>query len=156
MECSRIKKKLSAYLDGEMPEQERKIISEHLQQCDECRAELSALSAVGDALNTIEGMEVPPYFMTRLRQNIGEQAELVPFLQRIKGLVVTAATAVAVVASLFIGNQAGKTIYQSIAQTPEPVLAETSDILGLGTFIEFPDGSLSDIYNELIAGGNSG
>lgn len=156
MKCFRIKKKLSAYLDGEMPEQERITISEHLKQCEECRAELAALSAVADALNTIEGMEVPPYFMTRLRQNVREQAKPVPFLLRIKSLAVTAATAFALVASLFIGNQAGKTLYQSIAQTPEPVMVETDDVFGLGAFEEFPDGSLSDIYNELVTGGNNG
>jgi anti-sigma factor (TIGR02949 family) len=156
MKCSKIRKKLSAYLDGEMPEHERSVISEHLQQCKECRAELTALSAVRDALNSIEGMEVPPYFMTRLRQHIKEQREPVPFRQRIRGLVFTAATAFALVASLFIGNQAGKTLYQSIAHTPEPVVAETNNVFGLGAFEEFPDNSLSDIYNELVTGGNNG
>jgi anti-sigma factor RsiW len=156
MKCSRSKKKLSAYLDGEMPEQEREVISQHLQQCEECRGEVAAFSAVTDALNTIEGIEVPPYFMTRLRQQVREQAKPVPFFQRIRGLAVTAATAVAVVASLFIGNQAGKTLYRSIAQTPEPVIAETNNIFGVSAFEEFPDGSLSDIYNELVAGGNNG
>jgi anti-sigma factor RsiW len=156
MKCSRIKKKLSAYLDGEMPEHERNIISEHLRQCKDCRAELAALSAVRDALKSIEGMEVPPYFITRLRQHIKEQRESVPFLKKIRSLAFATASAFAVVASLFIGNQAGKTLYQSIAQTPEPVMAETNDVFGLGAFEEFPDGSLSDIYNELITGGNNG
>lgn len=156
MKCSRIKKKLSAYLDGEMPKQERIVISEHLQQCEEYRAELAALSAVRDALNTIEGMEVPPYFMTRLRQHVREQTKPVPFLRRIRGLAVAAATAFALVASLFIGNQAGKTLYQSIVQTPEPVISESNNVFGLSAFEEFPDGSLSDIYNELVTGGNSG
>lgn len=156
MKCSRIMKKLSAYLDGEMPEQERIAISEHLQQCAECRAELAALSAVRDALNSIEGMEVSPYFMNRLRQRIKEQRESVPFLQRIKGLAFTTVTAFALVASLFIGNQAGKTLYQSIIQTSEPAVAETNDAFGLGAFEEFPDGSLSDLYNELVTGGNNG
>jgi len=156
MKCSRIKKKLSAYLDGEMPEHEKNIISEHLRQCKDCRAELAALSAVRDVLKSIEGMEVPPYFIARLRQHIKAQAKPLPFLQRIKSLAVTAATAFALVASLFIGNQAGKTLYQSIAQTPEPVTAETSNVFGLSAFEEFPDGSLSDIYDELLAGGNNG
>jgi len=156
MKCSRIKKKLSAYLDGEMSERERQIISQHLQQCEECNKELAALSAVRDAINTIDGMEVPPYFVTRLRQHIREQARPAPFFQRIRGLAVTAATAGAVVASLFIGNQAGKTLYQSIAQTTEPVIAETNNVFGMSAFEEFPDGSLSDIYNELVAGGNNG
>ena len=156
MKCSRIRKKLSAYLDGEMHEGGSNDVSEHLQQCEECRKELAALSAVRDALNTIEGMEALPYFMTRLRQRMREQAKPVPFVQRIRSLATTAATAVAVVASLFIGNQAGKALYQSILHTPEPAVAETNNVFGLGAFEEFPEGSLSDIYNELVTGGNNG
>ena len=156
MKCSKIKKRLSAYLDGEMPGQERRIISEHLKQCGECQAELAALSSVVDALETIEGFEVPPYFMTRLRQTVREQEKPMPFLQRMKRLAISAATAVGVIASLFIGNQAGKNLYQSITRTSEPVVAETGNVFGLGAFDEFPEGSLSDIYDELVTGGNSG
>ena len=144
MKCSRIKKKLSAYLDGEMPEQERIVISEHLQRCEECKAELAGLMKVADSLNILDGVDVPPYFMTRLRQYIKEEAKPVSFLQRIRGVAISAATALAVIVSLFIGNQAGRTLYQSIAQTPEPAMAETNDVFGLSTFEEFPDGSLSD------------
>ena len=156
MKCSKIKKRLSAYLDGEMPGQERRIISEHLKQCEECRAELAALSSVVDALETIEGFEVPPYFMTRLRQAVREQEKPMPFLQRMRSLAISAATAVGVIASLFIGNQAGKNLYQTITRTSEPVVAETDNVFGLGAFDEFPEGSLSDIYDELVTGGNSG
>jgi anti-sigma factor RsiW len=156
MKCSRIKKKLSVYLDGEMPEQERIVISEHLQRCEECKAELAGLMKVADSLNILDGVDVPPYFMTRLRQYIKEEAKPVSFLQRIRGVAISAATALAVIVSLFIGNQAGRTLYQSIAQTPEPAMAETNDVFGLSTFEEFPDGSLSDIYNELVTGGNNG
>lgn len=156
MKCSGIKRKLSAYLDGEMPEQEKITISEHLQQCKDCSVELAALSAVKEALNDIEGIEVPPYFMTRLRQNIREQVKPTSIRQKVRRLVFTGATAFAVVASLFLGNQAGKILYSSINRTLEPAVAETSNGFGLGAFEEFPDGSLSDIYNELVTGGNNG
>ncbi len=156
MKCSRIERKLSAYLDGEMPEQKRAVISEHLKQCEGCRAKLSGFRAIADALDTIEDMEAPPYFTTRLRQRLTEQKRTLPLLQRIRSLAVTAATTVAVVGSLFIGNQAGRILYQSITLIREPVMSETSEVFGLGAFEEFPDGSLSDIYNELITGGNNG
>jgi len=156
MKCSRIRKKISSYSDGEMPECEMHLISEHLQQCKECRAELAALSAVHDALNAIEGMEVPPFFMTRLRQSIREESRPASIRQRIRGLVFTAATAFALVASLFLGNQAGKNLYRSITQSPTPAVVETNNVFSLDSFEEFPDGSLSDIYDELVAGGYSG
>ncbi len=156
MKCSKIKRRISAYIDGEVPEHERNLISEHLQQCEECAVELAALSAATDALNEIKGIEVPPFFMTRLRQNIREQTETVSIRQKIKRLVFSAVTAFAVIASVLVGNQAGKILYSSIARTHEPAVAETGDVFGLGAFEEFPDGSLSDIYYELITGGDNG
>jgi anti-sigma factor RsiW len=156
MNCSKTKKKLSAYLDGEISEQERHMISEHLKLCSECQAELAAMSSVSDALETLEGFEVPPFFITRLRQGIREQERPVPFFKRIRSVAISTATALGVIISLFIGNQAGRTIYQAIARAPEPVEAETNEVFGVGAFEEFPEGSLSDIYSELVTGGNNG
>lgn len=156
MKCSRIKQRLSAYLDKEMSEQERLTISEHLKECEECRAEFAVLSSISDALKAIEGFEVPPYFTTRLRQAVREMEWRSPLLQRMRGVAISTATALAVVFSLFIGNQAGKMIYQLIARNSESATTETNNGFGLGAFEEFPDGSLSDIYNELITGGDNG
>jgi anti-sigma factor RsiW len=156
MECSRIKKRLSAYLDGEVSEDERITISEHLGQCDACQKELTSLSKVVDVLGRIEEMEVPPYFMTRLKQQVRAQVKPKPFFQRIRSMVLSAATAIAVVVSILAGSQMGRTIYQAITQTTELNQAVTGDVFGVGAFEEFPVGSLSDIYNELITGGNNG
>ncbi len=156
MKCSHVKRKLSAYLDGELSIAEKKEIESHLQQCSGCQEELTALSSVTDALSILEGMEPPPYFMDRVRQGIRDEARSIPFLERIRSIAISIATATAVVVSLLIGNQFGRTLYRSVAATAVSEAAEESDVFGLGTLEEFPDGSLSDIYNELIAGGNSG
>ena len=156
MKCSEVKRKLSAYLDGEVSDADRKEIAEHLKTCEDCQEELAALSSVSDALVLLGGIEVPPYFMTRVRQCISDEAKAIPFLERIRSIAVTAATAIAVIGALFIGNQFGRTLYHSITGKGTPATAQASDVFGLGAFEEFPDGSLSDIYNELVAGGNDG
>ena len=156
MKCSEVKRKLSAYLDGEMSERDKKDIAEHVQQCKGCKEELAALSKVMDALGVLEGMEPPPYFITRVRQCVREEGKSAPFLEKIRSVAISFATAAAVVVSVLIGNQFGRTLYQSVAPTVASQTAETNDMFGLGTLEEFPDGSLSDIYNELVAGGNSG
>jgi anti-sigma factor RsiW len=156
MKCSQVRRKLSAYLDGEVSERDKKEIDGHLQQCKGCQEELAALSGVSDSLGIMAGMEPPSYFMTRVRQCIREEVKPRPFLGKVRSIVFSAATAFAVVVSLLIGNQVGRILYQSVAATGESQTAETTDVFGLGTLDEFPDGSLSDIYNELVAGGNSG
>lgn len=156
MKCYKIKKRLSAYLDGEITEEERKIISEHLAGCEKCHEELAAFSKVQDSLRVLRGMDVPSYFMTRLRQQLREETQPLPFLERIRSVVISAGTAVAIIVSLFIGNQVGRTLYQSIAAGTTLQTTETTNIFGSNAFEEFPDGSLSDIYNDLVAGGNNG
>ncbi|UCD05041.1 MAG: zf-HC2 domain-containing protein [candidate division WOR-3 bacterium] len=156
MKCSEVKRKLSAFLDGEIPSAGKKEIIEHLETCRGCQEELAALSEVMDALGVLEGMEPPPYFITRVRQSVREEGKPVPFLERIRSVAISFATAAAVVTSVLIGNQFGRTLYQSVAPAAISETAETGDIFGFGTLEEFPDGSLSDIYDELIAGGNNG
>jgi anti-sigma factor RsiW len=156
MKCSEVRRKLSAFLDGEIPGAGKKEIIEHLETCRGCQEELAALSKVMDALGVLEGMEPPPYFITRVRRRVREGGKPTPFLERIRSVAISFATAAAVVASVLIGNQFGRTLYQSVAPAVVFETAETDDIFGFGTLEEFPDGSLSDIYNELVAGGNNG
>src|SRR4030065_477759 len=43
MECAKTWDRLSAYLDGDLPEQEREGIAQHLRKCARCAAEERAL-----------------------------------------------------------------------------------------------------------------
>lgn len=156
MECYQVKRKLSAYLDGEMSSAENKEIAEHLQTCRICQEELAVLSKIIDALDVLEGMEPPPYFMTRVRQCVRDERKSIPLLERIRGIAISFVTAVAVVAAVLVGNQFGKTLYQFVAPAGVSETAASGEIFGFETLQEFPDGSLSDIYNELVAGGSDG
>jgi len=156
MKCSEVKRKLSAFLDGENPSAGEREITEHLKVCRGCQEELTALSRVMDALGVLEGMEPPPYFITRVRQCVREEGRPAPFLERIRSIAISFATAAAVVASVLIGNQFGRILYQSVGPAVVSEAAEAGDIFGFRTLEEFPEGSLSDIYDELIAGGNNG
>ncbi|KPK62777.1 hypothetical protein AMJ83_09855 [candidate division WOR_3 bacterium SM23_42] len=160
MKCSQIKKKLSAYIDGEITDNEKIMIKKHLKACAICQEEVAVLSRVKGSLSVLDGMEVPPYFMARLRQRIRDEkletVEHIPFLERIRRLAVPAATAAAVVASLFVGSQMGRTLYQAITDGSRQSGVEATDVLGLGSFEAFPEGSLSEIYDELVTGGNNG
>jgi predicted anti-sigma-YlaC factor YlaD len=156
MKCSEAKRKLSAYLDGEVSSADEKEMADHLKICSSCQKELAALSEVTDVLGVLGGMEPPPYFMTRVKQCIRDERKPIPFLERIRSVAISVATAVVMVVSLLIGNQFGKILYQSVAPAEVSATVEATDILGVGTLNEFPAGSLSDIYNELVAGGNNG
>lgn len=160
MKCSQIKKRLSAYLDGEIEDNEKETIARHLKTCVSCQEELTRLREVKETLSVLPGMEVPPYFMTRLRQRIRDEESLaerpLPIIERIRRIVVYAAALAGVVVSVFAGNQMGRTLYQKLVVDTQPVSIESANILGFGSFEEFPTGSLSDMYSELVTGGNNG
>lgn len=46
MNCERIEQRLSAWIDGELPESERALLDEHLRGCERCRREADALAEV--------------------------------------------------------------------------------------------------------------
>jgi anti-sigma factor RsiW len=150
------RKKLSAFLDGELPEEERRGISEHLALCEECRKEAERLTDVLSVLEEARELEPSPWFLTDLKRRIrGERAEggsQIPLLERIKRLwiplVPLGATALLAL-SLFIGNVMGKVIYPTTAYAS--TTSET--LLGSSTMEDFPEGSLGDAYADLLVGG---
>jgi predicted anti-sigma-YlaC factor YlaD len=57
MTCEEHKPKLSAYVDGELPADERERLEEHLAACEECRQELAELASLKEELKMIRFKE---------------------------------------------------------------------------------------------------
>lgn len=157
MKCSRIKRRLSAFLDGEVSEQERQFIKEHLKSCEHCQIELKNLSQVSDILDIIQEVEVSPYFITRLKQRIADQKQKslirLPLTEWIKRALVPAVTTALVAFSLFIGGQLGKAIYQAGSEDVVGTEIEVANFLGTTSFSGFPEGSLGKTYSSVLTGG---
>jgi predicted anti-sigma-YlaC factor YlaD len=151
MKCSKIQKKLSAYLDNEVSQTEKGIIEAHLASCSVCQSALQDFSMINDELKLVPGMEVPPYFSTRLKQRIKDQHGVMPILERIRRLTLPVFATVIIFTALIAGNIMAKTIYQGIA---EPKTSdETANVFGISAFDEYPEGSVSNIYTALITDG---
>lgn len=157
MKCSQVKKKLTAYLDGEVSEKEQEIISEHVKSCIACRQELEVLTVVSRTLDEVVDVEVTPYFRahlkTRLRDvKIGEEKPF-SFLEWIRRATFPVAAAALFLFSIVAGGQLGRTIYQATAQTNQVQAAEIDYIAGISGFEEMSDVSFSEIYEDLYTGG---
>ena len=156
MKCSEVRRKLSAYIDREVCDSDDSVIRDHLCGCRACAREHAEMVMVSRSLSRVEGIEVPPFFMARLRQHTQEAAFPLPFLEKIRRATFVTATAIAVFVSLFVGHRVGRTLYYSISERVAQQTSGAAEVLDIGTFVEFPDGSLSDMYDQLIAGGNNG
>ncbi|MBN2620494.1 zf-HC2 domain-containing protein [candidate division WOR-3 bacterium] len=151
MKCSEIQKKLSAYLDNEVSQTEKGTIEAHLASCSACQHALQAFSMVNDELKLVPGMEVPPYFATRLKQRMKDLHRGAPALGRIRQFALPGFTVILTLIALILGNTMARTIYQGMTE-PETA-AETANVFGISAFDEYPEGSVSNIYTALITEG---
>ena len=60
---NKIRELLSAYIDGEVSEAEAAQVDEHLEQCDECRAEFDSLSSTVNLLIALPQLDLPRSFV---------------------------------------------------------------------------------------------
>jgi anti-sigma factor RsiW len=143
-------KKLSAYLDGELPEEERAAIREHLAICAACRREAANLSFVSEVLNSLEGLEPSPYFAPRLRHLLSRRERG----RRVGRIVVGAAAAAAAALSLLLGGFLGRALYAE-ANGARSGNGELAAYFGVSPVEDFPDGSLGEAWGDAWAEGET-
>ena len=145
-------KKLSAYLDGELPPEESAALEEHLARCAACREELSRLAFVSEALETLDGAEPDPYFAPRLKR--------LAVAERGRGWArrafVPAAAAAAAALSLVLGGFLGRALYAEPNGASVAANGELVEYLGVAPVEDFPDGSLGETWGEVLVEGDNG
>jgi predicted anti-sigma-YlaC factor YlaD len=161
MKCSQVKRRLSAFLDGEVSEKEKLKISEHLKSCIDCQKELESLSYVSNFLDSLEEIEPSPYFIVRLKQRIAEQESKrlirLPFMEWARRYhLERIAIPVGVAASLFLavlgGSNLGRAIYKARMEMTSKVTEEFADVFSVTFFNDYTEGSLGSAYNDLLIG----
>jgi hypothetical protein len=76
MECDRIQKELSAYIEDALPSGEKGIIDEHLKSCPECRKTLADLEMTIRSLKGLEEITPPPWLTQKIMARVKAEAEL--------------------------------------------------------------------------------
>ena len=77
MNCKKVKRRLSAYLDEELNYKEKLIVEEHLKECINCRNEFNVLSNQNKMLAKIETIEPSINFKTRFWEKIRDEKSIV-------------------------------------------------------------------------------
>lgn len=164
MRCVQVRRALSAYLDGELPESRRQAVAAHLEGCAACRAEHEALAATWDALLLSPEAPAAPGFEARLRERIAAGEEAPPTLsERLRGAFWTPARRLALSGAL-----AGIVAGWMLGRAPAPAAPTTSDAgrvalrrevaraFALDLFAEVPPESAGAAYVRLTGYGRSG
>ena len=54
MDHNKIKELISSYFDGELNEEQKKLINEHIRQCSECREEFEEMGKFEEVMGKME------------------------------------------------------------------------------------------------------
>jgi ferric-dicitrate binding protein FerR (iron transport regulator) len=74
MDCQQVKLTLSAFQDGRVLDEDRRLIQEHLAACPECAERLAQLEMVRQSLRAIPERPVPPRLSFALRSLASREA----------------------------------------------------------------------------------
>ena len=75
IKCPNNKEQLSAYLDGVITAEEKRLIEEHLSTCEHCNLALSELKKAQETLRNLEEVEPPLWFTQKIMNRVHEEAE---------------------------------------------------------------------------------
>jgi len=116
LSCIRCRKRLGAYLDGELSERQQTLLDRHLPGCGSCRAALNAMRGLEPLLGKLDVPPAPTTLTSRILTEVyarqGSQVAGSRFLSWRQVLtphfwVVRRATAAALIAGLTIGAYMG-------------------------------------------------
>lgn len=133
MTCEHCVALLSALLDGELNEDERTAVMQHLSECEECRARFNELCAMHELLASMGEEKAPEGFSARVMQRVRGQ-RLRRTLRRVSGLAACLALTL-LAGGLFLSTGLSKStapesvenaaVPDTVFDTEEPMVSET-------------------------------
>jgi len=159
--CVKNRKRLGAYLDGELSRREQESVERHLQRCDSCRLALSGLKKLEPALTAFDVPPVPSWLTARVmaaarnRQREVIAADWSPLKWwRIASAPIQAAAIGMLIVGLSLGLVLGWTSAPSSKQVTVTAQPDPLDIYQLDYLSDLPSGSIASSYMTLIAATN--
>jgi predicted anti-sigma-YlaC factor YlaD len=70
MNHEEVRSRFSELLDGELPEEEARVIHGHLEECEECRKAWDEFRVAFESLRSVVMTEAPPYLAERIKRRI--------------------------------------------------------------------------------------
>jgi len=148
MKCREVKRKLSAYMDGELDLHEKKMVETHLQSCAKCQHELKILKETWEEITNLPLPDPVPYFYTRLKVRM-EEREKKKRLNWVEQVLIPASAVAVIALGVFIGSTVSRNGNLQIANSS--VEEELVSSLYLNSFDDFPNSSLGEVYIELTS-----
>lgn len=159
MDCRKIRRKLSAYQDGELADSQRDQIEQHLKQCSTCSLALQQLNQLWNLMDSVDTIKSAPYFWTRLSQRLQERSEPKavwrPFFVPVQNLSFSLLVICLLVLGFAIGMFLGHNIYHHSQLTSAAAVDQELDqVFPMNSFEDFPEQSMAQAYVTMISENN--
>jgi anti-sigma factor RsiW len=135
MKCNEVQENLSAWMDGEVPEELHQQLADHVAGCPACQAELEVLKRLDAALGGLE-VPVPRGLADKVSRRLPRSAAASRWVQSL-------ALAVCLALGIFLGSSLTGTLYR----WPATNNGITSEVANLGVFQDYPQGSVGGAFS---------
>jgi len=149
MKCTKAKKHISRYLDGELGGDEKADFLKHLKDCQDCQHEYENLYRILNSIEVPEEISAPPYLFSSIRQKIHEREPQRVIMRRLKPVLVPALFSFVFLVSGLISSFIVQRLEPQYSKEESAALKLT---LNLTVFDDAPATSFPDIYNSMISG----
>ena len=147
MRCFSVRKRLSPYVDGELPAREARKLESHLSGCERCAADYGELAAVHRLFAGAQRFSAPQGFPAAVMEKVEARStktfSLVPLFVRFAG-------AAAVVLAIAAGAVSGDVLMSSLVPHRGPEGETVMASLSLDAFEASPPGSLGYGYLSVM------
>ena len=151
MRCRRVRRRLSAFLDGELSEKQASQMAEHIAACPDCQQEVASLSSVWEQLGERREVDPSPYFWTRLRARIAQAEERRFSLDHVLGMLSRLLVPATTVAASVVGLWIGGALYDIYGEDRLDPWEQAATVLHLDALDDFPAESIGLAYMELVS-----
>lgn len=134
MDCQEVKKFLQVYIDGELDEEDRRVLEEHLAACPDCRASVEYDRRFRDAIRArVPKISAPDDFKQQLTEAMARVPNRRPALRRLVWGFVPATAALALVITFTWTVTSGfsplmdEAVLQHSAEPPVEINSSDSD-----------------------------
>ncbi len=134
MKCTEVQEHLSAWLDGEVPEELRPRLAEHLATCPACQAELATLERLDAVLAGLEAPGPRPDLAAGVLRRLPRPTS--PWVRSL-------ALAACLLLGIFIGGSLTGTFYQG---TQVAKANGNGEVVSLEMLQDYPQGSVGGAF----------
>jgi len=147
MRCFSVRRRLSPYVDGELPVRDARKLESHLAGCERCTADYEETAGVHSLFAGAQRFSAPQGFLVAVMKKVEARSKntisLVPLLLRFAG-------AAAVALALAAGVVSGDVLMSSLVPHRSPEAETVMASLSLDTFEASPPGSLGYGYLSMM------